>query len=568
MFCSDISAPFLFFFSDSVPSTLLYYSHLPTAIIALFLGFFVFVKNPKLLSARLLFAIAIAFTLWSLGSLTVWVHIDSGIISFFWSMFGLLFSLISVFSLYFFLVFLNKGKDISLTKKGVLGIILLPVVLLTFTPYNIGLFDIALCEAVENSLFTNYYYFSGLIVFLWILVTAIYRYYKTQNKSERRQILLLTGGIEFFLMSFFLSSYIAALIDNYELEQYGLFGMTFFMGVLAYMIVKFKAFDIKLIGAQALVVSLILLIGSQFFFVRNTTNQILTGITLALAAGFGWMLIRSVKQEVKRKEELQIISDRLAAANERLKELDNAKSEFISIASHQLRTPLTAIKGYLSLILEGSYGRVEPAVQDVLNKVYVVQSRLTQLVEDLLSVSRIESGRIQYNYEPTQVEPLVAELIDMFRITAKDKKLSLDMKLPKHSLPKLMLDGNKIKEVVSNLIDNGLKYTSQGGVTVTVEEGAYVARIIVADTGIGIRPEDHDRLFQKFTRSKETSKIVASGAGLGLYVGKNFIEAHGGKIWSESEGQGKGSRFIIELPYENSNVKKEEIATFAASYKK
>jgi signal transduction histidine kinase len=118
-----------------------------------------------------------------------------------------------------------------------------------------------------------------------------------------------------------------------------------------------------------------------------------------------------------------------------------------------------------------------------------------------------------------------------------------------------MIDPNKIKEVVSNLIDNAIKYTKKGGVNVSMEMKEGVARIIISDTGIGIHSSDKVKLFEKFTRSKETASMVVSGSGLGLYVGKSFVQAHGGRIWAESEGLGRGSRFIVELPFVNPNVK-------------
>ncbi|MDD2766268.1 MAG: HAMP domain-containing sensor histidine kinase [Candidatus Moranbacteria bacterium] len=341
---------------------------------------------------------------------------------------------------------------------------------------------------------------------------------------------------------------------GYQVEQGGILAMGIFLGFLSYLIVKFKAFDIKLIGAQALVLTQFALISSMFFFATVLISRVLIGVTLFGTTIAGWYLIRSVKAEIKRKEELEKISHTLMVANERLKELDAAKSEFISIASHQLRTPLTAIKGYLSLLLEGSYGPVSPQVLDILNKLYGVNNRLVHLVEDLLNVSRIEAGRIQYSFAPTQIEPILVELVDMFLSPAQEKNLTIDIHLSKHPLPLITMDPNKIKEVVSNLIDNAVKYTKVGGVTVTLQNTPEVARIIISDTGIGIHESDKKNLFQKFLRSKETTKMVVSGAGLGLYVGKSFIEAHGGKIWAESDGPDRGSRFIIELPIKNTHI--------------
>jgi signal transduction histidine kinase len=337
-------------------------------------------------------------------------------------------------------------------------------------------------------------------------------------------------------------------IQDYGLEQYGLFGMTIFMAFLAYLIVQYEAFNTKLLGTQALVVALILLIGSQFFFVKTKIGFALAAVTFTLVVIAGIMLIRLFKRDEERKQQLQYMADSLAVANDQLRKLDNAKSEFISIASHQLRTPLTAIKGYISLLMEGSYGKVDPSVFDVLNKVYTSNERLIQLVENLLNISRMESGRMQYHFEPTQIEEIIRDLYDTFVIVAKNKKLFIKIDLPDRPLPKLMLDSQKMHEVLSNLIDNGLKYTQEGGVTLTAEEDKDVVRVTVADTGIGIPATEIPHLFTKFSRGKDVSRLHANGTGLGLYVVKNIIEAHHGKIWIESEGEGNGSRFIIELP--------------------
>lgn len=242
----------------------------------------------------------------------------------------------------------------------------------------------------------------------------------------------------------------------------------------------------------------------------------------------------------------------LEEANEKLKSLDKLKTEFISIASHQLRTPLTAIKGYVSLLLEGSYGALSKEVEDVLNKVYGVNERLSQLVEDLLNVSRIEAGRIQFTFKKTQIIDILTELYDTFILTAKRKGLELSIELPEEGFPEIIIDGNKVKEVISNLIDNALKYTPKGKVTVRLGKTDSYARITVSDTGIGMDKDIKAHLFEKFMRSKETSQMVVGGAGLGLYVGKNFIDAQRGHLWAESEGSGQGSTFIIELPLDNS----------------
>lgn len=568
-------------FKELAPMALVRYSHIPTAIVAILIGLFVFSKNRSSLLSRILMAITFSFALWSFLDLLNWEFGYNGILTMFsWALLGMTQIIMFISCLYFVYTF-PKDEAVPFFKKITALMLMLPVIILTPTVFNLTSFDIANCEASEGLLFTSYYHYLSLAIFFWILAVIVFKYRRVEKKLKK-QILLMGLGIELFLLAFFATNLLASLLDDYTILIYGMFGMVVFLAFLAYLIVKFKAFNIKLIGAQALIVSLIILIGSQFFFIQNNTNRVLTAITLFLVVGFGWMLIRSVKKEIAQKEELQKISDSLVVANDRLqklsdslvtanvklKELDNAKSEFISIASHQLRTPLTAIKGYISLLLEGSYGKMPMQIQDILDKVYGINNRLVRLVEDLLNVSRIESGRIQYAFAPTKLEPLVAELVDMFMPAAKNKHLTLSMQLPASPLPLLTIDANKMKEVVSNLIDNALNYTKEGSVSVSMASSGSAVRIIVSDTGIGIKPEDKGKLFTKFSRSNETTKMVVSGTGLGLYVGKNFVEGHGGKIFAESDGPNRGSRFIIELPFVNPNVGKDSVASFKESYKK
>lgn len=473
---------------------------------------------------------------------------------FVWSMLVFIEPTVHIFMLYLVYV-LSTGKDMPFRFKLIAAIIFLPQFFFVPTTYTLSGFDLALCLPNEV-LFSYYSYCIEVIFIFWIALLGIAHYRTMKERKNAREMFFITAGVIFFLLSFTGGNIYGTITENWNIGAIGLFGMILLSIFFAYSIVRFQTFDIKVIGAQVLVGTLIILSVSQVFIAKNFSDFVLTSITLFLVTIFGTILVFSVKKEVKRKEEMENLSKKLAVANQELRRLDAAKSEFISIASHQLRTPLTAIRGYTSLLLEGSYGKIIPTVQDILNKIYVVNNRMSQLVEDLLNISRIESGRIQFNFVPTQLELMVADVVDMFALMAKERKLSLKIKLPKKSLPMLMLDVNKIREVVSNLIDNALKYTKEGGVTVSVGSDHAAALVMVADTGIGVAPEEAARIFEKFTRSAETMKLDVSGTGLGLYVGKNFVEAHGGQISLQSEGTGKGTTFIIRLPFSGPPAKK------------
>ncbi len=554
MVCPGFPDPQFFFFSSEAPP-LLYYSHIPTAIIALLIGAFVYLNNRGMLAARLLFLISIAFLFWVLCDLVTWVSNKSDIIFFVWSFFGILYALISLLSVYFVFAFLDKG-DVSWRVKSALGILFLPIVLLTPTAYNLATFSLVDCGIPnEGFYFTNYYYLVGFIAFFWIMFLIFSRVRQQGlTRDMKRQMLFFGFGVEFFLLSFFISGFLASflvdhgLMKDFGLIHYGLFGMPVFMGFLGYLMVRYQAFNVKVLAVQALVIGLAILIGSQLFFVKSRINFVLTSLTFLFSILFGSMLIRSVKNEIRRKEELQIVTDKLAAANVELKRLDQSKTEFISIASHQLRTPLTAIKGFVSLLLEGSYGKVPAPIADVLDKIYTANDRIVHLVEDLLNISRMESGRLKYEYAEVNIPEFLNELRDTFALVAKKKGLELTFEVPQDTLVPAWIDRQKAFEVVSNLIDNAIKYTATGSVRVHVEGMADFIRISVTDTGVGIDPDMMSALFQKFSRGKESGKMHVSGTGLGLYVGKSMIEAQGGHIGVTSEGAGKGSTFFVELP--------------------
>lgn len=556
MICYFFPETVYFFFSSDVPP-LLYYAHIPVMIVSLLAGLYVLKSGVSNLLNRLFFVISFFFSLWTTINLITWTNIHSDIIMFFWSFFSISLSLIAISCIYFIYVFLEK-KDISNRIKAIFILLLTPTFLFSATPLNINGFDIANCDAFKFEWlpFKVYYTLLGILAIIWILILLI-RKYRVATLELRKQIVLMGLGIELFLSTFFIFIFLASyltqigLLADSRLEWYGLLGMVIFMVYISILIVRFKAFNVKLLGAQVLVVGLVIIIGSELFFAENTTNQILILVSLAIATVFGYMLIKSIKMEVQRKEELQEMSNRLSTANDQLRKLDNAKSEFISIASHQLRTPLTAIKGFISLILEGSYGNISGEIEGVLNKVYLSNERLIDLVEDLLNLSRIESGRMEYKFEKTNLGEVCQEIYDTFLLRAKEKNLNLELILAENSNMEAMVDRNKIREVISNLVDNGLKYTLKGGVKIKLTDMGESMRVAIIDTGIGVPAEEIPYLFSKFSRGKDISRLNTGGTGLGLHVGKKMIEAIGGKIGVASEGANRGSTFLIEVPKEH-----------------
>ncbi|MFC1599110.1 ATP-binding protein, partial [Patescibacteria group bacterium] len=259
----------------------------------------------------------------------------------------------------------------------------------------------------------------------------------------------------------------------------------------------------------------------------------------------------------KLKVEVAKATKELKVANVQLKKLDRAKSEFISIASHQLRTPLTVIKGYVSMINQGDYGKVPKQIALPLSKTFQNTIRIITLVEDLLNISRIESGRMVYEYEKVDLVALVKEVFEELEHHAKISGLKFEFEKPKQKIPELILDRKKIREVVMNLMDNAIKYTKKGFVKIKIAKENNSIVYSVNDSGRGLEPDDISQLFQKFSRASGAQLVHTEGTGLGLYIAKQIIQKHGGKIWAESDGRGKGSTFAIKLKIDNKKLAKE-----------
>lgn len=242
---------------------------------------------------------------------------------------------------------------------------------------------------------------------------------------------------------------------------------------------------------------------------------------------------------------------KLRRTNAKLQQLDEAKDEFVSMASHQLRTPLTSVKGYLSMVLEGDAGPLNPTQKKLLEEAYGSSQRMVYLVSDFLNVSRIKTGKFMLEYAETNLADIIGEEIDQLRATAKAKNISFAYDAP-HSFPSARFDENKIRQVIMNLSDNAIYYSKPGG-TVTAELFAKGDQITfrVKDTGIGVPATEQRDLFEKFYRASNARKVRPDGTGIGLFMIKKVIVAHGGTIIFKST-EGKGSTFGFTLPMRKS----------------
>ncbi|MFA5188706.1 MAG: ATP-binding protein [Patescibacteria group bacterium] len=240
-------------------------------------------------------------------------------------------------------------------------------------------------------------------------------------------------------------------------------------------------------------------------------------------------------------------TEQLKQANQKLKQISAAKSEFVSVASHQLKTPLSVIRNIFSLLKDGDLGKVTAKQSDYGQRGFKQSEKLIKLVKMLLNISRIETGRLNLELSKSNLDPIIKEHLPMFETLAKQKKIQIQFS-PGLDNRLFNFDKNLIGEVIDNLLDNAIKYTPQGKIIIKSQKIGKLARVSISDTGLGIKPDNLKELFQRFIRGSDKKKIAIAGTGLGLYFCRRVIEVHNGKIWAESPGLDKGAVFIFELP--------------------
>ena len=247
------------------------------------------------------------------------------------------------------------------------------------------------------------------------------------------------------------------------------------------------------------------------------------------------------------EQRIDAATKELRRSNTQLQKLDEAKDDFISMASHQLRTPLTSIKGYISMMIEGDIGKITPEQKHVLNEAFMSSERMVRLISDFLNVSRLQTGKFVIEKHPVDLALLVQREIDSLTPNAMARGMKFVYKIPKN-IPKMQLDENKIQQVIMNFSDNALYYSKDNGqIVISLKKIGKYVEFVVKDNGIGVPKAEQVHLFNKFFRATNARRARPDGTGVGLFLAKKVIDVHDGEIIFESK-EGKGSSFGFRLP--------------------
>ncbi len=534
--CPDAVPTVLGLFDPAIAPPLLYYSYIPITVISLLFGYTVIVAGRQHPAARFLLWIAVTFSLLLMGETFLWIGVSAPMIHFVWQTIIIFHAVLSFLLINFTYAFVTQ-RNMPFAWQWAALVLLAPIFIFAPTEFNLSAFDLVNCESVQGPLWI-YMYALEATALISALFLCIRKGKQTQDRGERTKLLTLGGGIMVFFGIFILSNAFGDLTLVYNINLFGPLGMVTFLGVIMFLIVRYQAFQMKVLGAQALVWALVALIFAALFVRPEYVSYVLIG-TLGFVVVLGILLIRNVKLEVKQREQIQHLASGLAEANE-------GQVALLHFITHQIKGFLTKSRYIFGELEAGSYGALAPKVKDLVSQGYHFSTDAVATVQNILHAASVRTGKVAYKHEPLDFQVVVETEVEKQRKVAERKGLTLTFSSAAGDYS-MEGDTEQLVHAVANLIDNAIKYTPKGSVEVALARTDGIIRLSVKDSGVGIPERDKEKLFKEGGRGEHSQAVNTDSTGYGLYIVKGIIEAHGGKVWYESEGENKGTTFVVEV---------------------
>lgn len=530
------------------------YSALISGLFMVGLGFFVFLKNPREKVNLVFLCFSFAMSCWLLSSFKMYFGRNAAEYIFWDRIVYLGVVFIPVLMYHFGLVFTDTEKKNRLSLYAGYFTSFIFLILSRSDGFLSGLYEFSWGVHTRAGIFHHFFlvfYFIYVVLFL----CEIYKFLRKPDigRLERKRAQYLF--ISFIILNLGAYAFLPAYnIDLNPIVAYWLEFVT--IAIISFTILKYNLFGVRVLLTEILVFSIGLILFLLPFSLPDGISKWLTIFALVLFCVFAYYLVSVTHNENKRREEAEIM-----AAHERvlrqqaeelannLRHLDNAKTQFLLSTQHHLRSPLSVIQGYLSMINEGSYGKVPIKAKNKIKVSLDATQKLIQLVNDLLDVAHFQMNKGEVVKKPNDAVKLIADIVANFEKIAADKNIYLHFVAPIAPIAPININARGIGEAIYNIIDNAVKYTQEGGVTVSVAIAGEKLRVTVSDTGIGMDKKDLQDIFNRtFERGEKAKSVNVNGKGIGLYLAAQMIISNGGTIRAESEGCGKGTELIVELP--------------------
>jgi len=447
----------------------------------------------------------------------------------------------TLMTLYLFFVYAFTHSEKSGRQKKLFAMIwgaplLLFSALTIFT--NTMIKDVEVIQGARLMVFGSPYPF--YILYMIVLAVAGYYYligklWSVTDKIERVQLIYIFIGSTIILVISFVVDIVLPIFQIQPFLWFGPVSAVFFVIFASYAILRHHLFEVRVITTELLVFAILITVFIQIFL-ANGFQEAFLSVLLFLAVGlFSIFLLRSVYVEIEQREKIEGLARRL--------------SDAISFAAHELRAPVTKFRGYVSMLLDGDYGELQPEVKKCLEVCFGAAAEMNGNIETFLNLNKLEAGKLEMREQRIELQEIVADCLEDFNPKVKEKNIVLVFQ-KKDGLPEVLADKLQIRHVINNLVSNAIKYTPESGIITVQLDGDKRNGLIfsIEDTGIGIPHDVLPRLFSRYERGGEMAKSISEGSGIGLFLAKEIVEMHQGRIWAESKGNGKGSRFSFSLP--------------------
>ena len=518
--------------------------------ISTILGFLVFFGNSRKTANRLFLGLSLSISAWSFVNYLAVQELNPE--TALWLIRTVLLLAVAI-SAFFFALSVNlyrRGRGITHLQKTIFLLVTAFVALATLSPLvfsglESGAAPLQPLPAPGAAIFAVYATLLPIISVILLILAA----WRARAERQVLVILAVSSALMFTLILTFNFYFIVLLQDTQYVYLGPVFTLPFFsivafaMSRHSFLVAKMKASELLFfVAVLVALVSTALILGAQ-----SSETALATLVILLL---LGVLVTKLVHSEIRKRKNLEALAKKLNKLNQNLTALESMRSGSATTAPHQLRSPLTVIKGYVSFLQEGIDNATNGSGQEALSKIFASTDRLDRLVSDLLNLSHLESGEVKYTFEQGDIREVIKESVEACQEEANSRGIEIRIMRSSSEVPPVTFDRNKIREVLVNLIENALKYSDKGSVikiTTNVDANRRV-RVEVSDNGIGIPEKYLGKLFTKFFRTDNAKASDPEGLGIGLYFVKKVIQAHKGAVCATSTGLGKGSVFSFSLP--------------------
>lgn len=519
--------------TEGIRDLALYAHIIPSAAIVL-LALFVLWKAPNRKKAWVFSGFCAAFAAWLLSALVIWTTNDYYLVAALWAPID--YVEIVFFLLLFWFVCIDLYPDaLPRWLPAYIALAALPPLVITLAGRSVLGLDQTVCEMTNNEFVQNYKLALEVLTLTILLVLGIRRLLqKKGNGAEQTRISLVVSSVVLFLGIFSGSEYVASYSGVYEINLYALFTLPVFVLLLTIAITSYGMFKLGDTAVKALFYVFLVLAATQFFSVQSLTDFLLASMSFGVILTLGIMLFRSNEREIE--------------AERSLVEVNKQQEGLLHFISHEIKGYLTKNEAGFAAIKDGDFGEVPAPLKTMAESALADTRKGVETVMDILDASNLKKGTMSYGKKEFDLCRTVEEVVSDLQPEAAARHLVLRLH---KGAPTCLVNGDEEKirrHVIRNIIDNSIKYTREGRVDVEISRANGITKVTVRDTGVGITPEDMKRLFTEGGHGAESIKVNVHSTGYGLFIAKAITEAHGGKIRAESDGAGKGSRFIIELP--------------------